>query len=50
MNKLSVIAASFVALAASTAVRAEHVQATLSGYQEVPAVSTAAAGDRKSVV
>ena len=50
MNKLSVIAASFVALAASTAVRAEHVQATLSGYQEVPAVSTAAAGEFRAKI
>ena len=50
MNKLSVIAASFVTLAASTAVRAEHIQATLSGYQEVPAVSTVAAGEFRAKI
>jgi hypothetical protein len=50
MKKLSVITALFVASTAYTAARAEHIQATLTGYEEVPAVSTAAAGEFRAMI
>ena len=45
MSKLSVLIAISAALAASTAARSEDIRARLTGYQEVPSVSTAAKGE-----
>ena len=44
MKNIAIAASMFVALALSAVARAEHIQATLTGYQEVPAVSTVASG------
>ena len=44
MKKLSIAAVLLVAVTASSASDEEKIRARLSGYQEVPAVSTAAAG------
>jgi hypothetical protein len=50
MKKLAIMTAVFAALAASTAARAEHIQATLSGYEEVPVVSTVATGEFQAMI
>ena len=50
MKKLSVMTAVLVALAVSTAARAEHIRATLIGYEEVPAVSTVAKGEFEGTI
>ena len=39
-----------VALAAPTVARAEHIQATLTGYEEVPVVSTVASGEFRAMI
>jgi len=46
--KSAIITASCIALAASATVRAEDFQATLIGYEEVPAVSTIGNGEFKA--
>ena len=50
MRKLLIMTALFAALAAPTVVRAEHIQATLSGYEEVPVVSTVATGEFQAMI
>jgi hypothetical protein len=45
MKSLAIVTASCVALAAPTMARAEDFHATLIGYEEVPSVSTPAAGE-----
>lgn len=50
MKKLAMITALLVALPASTAARAERIQATLTGYEEVPAVSTVATGEFRAMI
>jgi CHRD domain-containing protein len=45
MKVLHVTLAALIAAAAPSAARAEHIQAHLTGYQEVPAVSTPARGE-----
>ena len=50
MKTLSVITALFVALAAPTLARAERIAATLSGYEEVPVVSTLASGEFRAMI
>jgi hypothetical protein len=44
MKKLAIMTALFAALAVPTAARAEQIKAKLTGYQEVPSVSTPAKG------
>jgi len=50
MKKLGITMALLVALAAPTVARAEHIQATLIGYEEVPAVSTVASGEFRGMI
>jgi CHRD domain-containing protein len=50
MKKLAITAAVLAAFAAATAARAEQIQATLIGYEEVPAVSTVASGDFRAMI
>jgi hypothetical protein len=50
MKKLAIMTAMFVALAVSAAARAEHIQAMLIGYEEVPAVSTVASGEFQGMI
>jgi hypothetical protein len=50
MRKLLIVMALFAAVAAPTVVRAEHIQATLSGYEEVPVVSTVATGEFRAMI
>jgi len=50
MTKLSVLVAMSAALAASTASADDKVRARLMGFQEVPAVSTQAAGTFEAVI
>ena len=45
MKKLGFLTALLVALTAPTVVRAERIQAKLTGYEEVPVVSTVASGE-----
>jgi hypothetical protein len=45
MKKLAIMTALFIALTVPTAARADKIRATLTGYQEVPAVSTVATGE-----
>jgi hypothetical protein len=45
MKKLGIMTAFLVVLAAPPAVRAELIEASLIGFQEVPAVSTVASGE-----
>jgi hypothetical protein len=45
MNKLAIMMVLSVVLTAPIAARAEHIQATLIGYEEVPVVSTVASGE-----
>lgn len=45
MKKLSIVTAVFLACGTSTTALAEHLHAKLTGYQEVPAVSTAGSGE-----
>jgi CHRD domain len=44
MKKFAIAASLFVALALTSVARAERIQADLTGFQEVPVVSTAASG------
>ncbi len=48
MKRLSIVTALFLAFAASTAAHAEQIQASLIGYEEVPAVSTPASAEFKA--
>jgi hypothetical protein len=50
MKKLAIMTVLSVVLTAPIAARAEHIQATLIGYEEVPAVSTVAAGEFVGVI
>ena len=50
MKKLSVMTAVLVALTVSTAARAEDIRATLTGYKEVPVVSTVASGEFRGMI
>jgi hypothetical protein len=50
MNKLATMTALFVALAAPTAARSEPIQAMLSGWEEVPSVSTVATGEFRGTI
>jgi len=50
MKKLATMTALFAALAAPTAARAEQIQATLTGYEEVPVVSTVATGEFRAMI
>jgi hypothetical protein len=45
MKKLAIMTVLSVVLTAPIAARAEHIQATLTGYEEVPVVSTVASGE-----
>ena len=45
MKKLAIMTGLSVVLTAPIAARAEHIQATLTGYEEVPVVSTVASGE-----
>jgi hypothetical protein len=45
MNKLAVVTMLSVVLTAPIAARAERIRATLTGYEEVPVVSTVASGE-----
>jgi hypothetical protein len=45
MKKLAIMTVLSVVLTAPIAARAEHIQATLTGYEEVPVVSTVATGE-----
>jgi hypothetical protein len=45
MKKLSIVTAVLLACGTSTTALAEHLHASLIGYQEVPAVSTAGSGE-----
>jgi hypothetical protein len=45
MNKLAVVTVLSVVLTAPIAARAERIRATLTGYEEVPVVSTVASGE-----
>jgi hypothetical protein len=45
MKNFAIAMALLVPLAAASAARAEHIQATLTGYEEVPVVSTVASGE-----
>ena len=45
MKKLAIMTVLSVVLTAPIAARAEHIQATLIGYEEVPVVSTVASGE-----
>jgi hypothetical protein len=45
MKKFGIVTALLVSLTAPTVVRAERIQAKLTGYEEVPAVSTVASGE-----
>jgi hypothetical protein len=45
MKKLAIMTVLSVVLIAPIAARAEHIQATLIGYEEVPVVSTVASGE-----
>jgi hypothetical protein len=45
MKKLSIVTAVLLAWGTSTTALAEHLRAKLTGYQEVPAVSTAGSGE-----
>ena len=49
MKKLSISTALLIALA-PTAALAEHIQATLIGYKEVPVVSTDASGTFRATI
>lgn len=50
MGKLAIVIALSSALPAPMAVRAEQIQAALSGYEEVPVVSTAATGEFRGMI
>jgi hypothetical protein len=50
MKTLHVVLILVLVTAVSTPLRAERVHATLSGYQEVPAVSTPATGEFKAMI
>jgi len=50
MKKLGITTALLIALAVPTVARAEHIQATLTGYEEVPAVSTVASGEFSATI
>lgn len=50
MKTLAIVTAVVVLLAAPTVARAEHIQAALTGYEEVPAVSTVATGDFRAMI
>jgi hypothetical protein len=50
MKKLGIMSALFIALAAPAMARAEQIQATLIGYEEVPAVSTVASGGFRAMI
>jgi len=50
MRKLLIMTALFAALAVPTVARGEHIQATLSGYEEVPVVSTVATGEFSAMI
>lgn len=50
MKKISMTAALLLAFAAPTTVQAEKLKVRLSGYQEVPAVSTVASGEFEAVI
>jgi hypothetical protein len=50
MKKLAIAAAVLAAFAAAATARAEQIQATLIGYEEVPAVSTLASGDFRATI
>ena len=50
MKNVGLTAAGLVALAAVTGARAEQIQATLIGYQEVPAVSTVASRTLRAMI
>ena len=45
MKKLAIMTVLSVVLTVPIAARAEHIQATLTGYEEVPVVSTVATGE-----
>jgi hypothetical protein len=45
MNKLAIVTVLSFALTAPIAARAERIRATLTGYEEVPVVSTVASGE-----
>ena len=50
MRKLTIMTVLLFASAVHTAARAEQIQATLTGYEEVPAVSTAASGQFRAMI
>ena len=50
MKRLAIVTALSAVLAAPLAARAELIQATLTGYEEVPVVSTAAAGQFRAMI
>jgi hypothetical protein len=50
MNKLALTTAVLLAFGMSGMARAEHVHAPMSGYEEVPAVSTAASGNFRAMI
>jgi len=50
MNKLGLPTALLIAIAAPAATRAEQIQASLIGYEEVPAVSTPASGEFRAMI
>ena len=50
MKKLGIMTALLVVLAAPPVARAERIKAALTGYQEVPAVSTVARGEFRATI
>ena len=50
MKRLSIVTAALFAWGTSTTALAEHLQAKLTGYQEVPSVSTAGSGEFKAQI
>jgi hypothetical protein len=50
MQKLGLMTAFLIVLATAPVARAEHLQATLIGYEEVPAVSTVASGEFRATI
>ena len=50
MKKLGIVMALLVGVATATVANAERIQATLTGYEEVPAVSTEASGQFRAMI
>lgn len=50
MKKLGIVTALLVGLATTTVATAERIHATLTGYEEVPVVSTVASGEFRAMI